>query len=531
MSNAGNRDYDVISVGSGHHGLIAAAYLAKAGKRVLVLERNDYIGGGCVTKELAPGFLYDVHSTVHQVILSNPLLKADELGLKSRFGLEYIFPDAPFASLFDDGSLLVSYRSVEATAQSIAQFSRQDADAYVRFSRMALQVNPLLESALFSPAVPLGAMISMLSQSADGNEMLLMSLKSGLDIISEWFEHEKVRMHFVKLMTENLQTPEEKGTGLGALAMVGAVHATGLALPKGGSGKLTEALVRCIDHYGGRIVTEKNVTRLVRSGQRVTGVETADGEQYTAKDAVIGAIHPHHLRKYFPDIDAGVLNRAERVQQATYSSLAMHYALREPVKFRDSAGNAGGALLVELLPSRLETLRRAFDEYRYNRLPDPLPHFGVTQHSTHDPSRAPAGQSVFAALTFAPYDIDNRGGAHWDSLREVWPQRMLRDLKKWLVNLEPDNIIASHGYSPLDMERSSSSFVRGDIHGTAPFFHQMNGHRPTPDLAHYTVPGVEKFYLVGPFMHPGAGLTGAGRATAMRIMQDLEIDFGKVIKR
>ena len=523
------RDYDVIAVGSGHHGLIAAAYLAKAGKRVLVLERHDYIGGGCVTKELAPGFLFDEHSTVHQVILSNPLLKADELGLKARFGLEYIYPDAPFASLFDDGSLLVSYRSVEATAQSIAQFSRQDADAYLRFCRMALQVHPLLEGALFSPAVPLGPMISMLSQSVEGNELLLMSLKSGLDIISEWFEHEKVRMHFVKLMTENLQTPEEKGTGLGALAMVGAVHATGLGLPKGGSGQLTEALARCIAHYGGKILTGRNVTHLVRSGKRVTGIETAEGERYMAQDAVIGAIHPHHLRRYFPDIDEGVLRRAERVQTATYSSLATHYALREPVRFRDSTGKAGGALLVELLPSRLESLQRAFDEYRYDRLPDPLPHFGVTQHSSHDPSRAPAGNAVFAALTFAPYNIDNRGGGHWDSLKETWPPWMLRDLKKWLTNLEPGNIIASRSYSPLDLERSSSSFVRGDIHGAAPFFHQMNGHRPTPDLAHYTVPGVERFYLVGPFMHPGAGLTGAGRATAMRILQDLEIDFGKVI--
>src|SRR6476659_9041647 len=115
MSNVrtDSRDYDVIAVGSGHHGLIAAAYLAKVGKRVLVLERQDYIGGGCVTKELAPGFRYDEHSTVHQVILSNPLLKADELGLK------------------------------------------------------ALLVNPLMEQGLFSPALPLGTLISRLSQSAE----------------------------------------------------------------------------------------------------------------------------------------------------------------------------------------------------------------------------------------------------------------------------------------------------------------------------------------------------------------------------
>src|ERR1700757_332376 len=236
--------YDVISVGSGHHGLLAAAYMAKAGKRVLVLERNGHIGGGVVTKEIAPGFLYDEHATIHQVILANPLILNDELALKSEFGLEYIFPDAVFASLFDDGSLLVSYRDVERTANAIAELSVVDADAYRRFSEMALRVWPILSNGLFAPAVPLAEAIAGMSQSADGNELLMMSLKSGLDIVSEWFSHEKVRMHFVKLMTENLQTPEEKGTGIGALAMVGAAHMTGLAIPKGGSGKLTEALVR-----------------------------------------------------------------------------------------------------------------------------------------------------------------------------------------------------------------------------------------------------------------------------------------------
>ena len=521
--------YDVISVGSGHHGLIAAAYLAKAGKRVLVLERNAYVGGGCVTKALAPGYYYDEHATVHQVILSNPLLKNDELGLKSRFGLEYIFPDAPYASLFDDGSLLVSYRSVERTAESIAQFSIADAEAYRRFSDMAVRVYPMLTGALFSPAVPMGAMISMMSQSPEGNELLLMSLKSGLDIVSEWFGHEKVRMHFVKLMTENLQTPEEKGTGIGALAMVGAAHMTGLALPKGGSGKLTEALVRCIEHYGGEVATGKNVTRFIRSGARVTGVETSDGEQFTARNGVIGAIHPHHLRNYFADIDQGVLARAERVQMATYSSIATHYALEEPVRFRDPTGSAGGAYLVELLPSDLVTLRRSFDEYRYGRLPDPIVHFGVAQHTDHDPSRAPAGKAMFSVLSFAPYDIELKGGQHWDALKDVWPKQMFRDVQKWVENFDADNVIASRSYSPLDLERSSSSFVRGDIHGAAPFFHQMNGHRPTPDLAQYKVPGIEGFYLVGPFMHPGAGLTGAGRATAMRMMDDMGLDVATVI--
>jgi phytoene dehydrogenase-like protein len=521
--------YDVISVGSGHHGLLVAAYMAKAGKRVLVLERNGHVGGGVVTKEVAPGFLYDEHATIHQVILANPLILNDELALKSEFGLEYIFPDAVFASLFDDGSLLVSYRDVERTANAIAELSAVDADAYRRFSEMALRVWPILSNGLFAPAVPLAEAIAGMSQSADGNELLMMSLKSGLDIVSEWFSHEKVRMHFVKLMTENLQTPEEKGTGIGALAMVGAAHTIGLAVPRGGSAKLVDAIVGCIERYGGTILTDRDVTRFVRSGARVAGVETADGERYMASDAVVGAIHPHHLRAYFADVDAGVLRRAELVQPATYSAVATHFALREGPRFRDASGDAGGALFVELLPSRMETLRRAFDEYRYGRMPDPIPHFGITRHARFDPSRAPAGNAVMHALTFAPYELAEGGATRWDELSSVWPQQVQRDLGKWIENVEPDNVIATKNYSPLDMERSSASFVHGDYHGAAPFFHQMNGHRPTPDLAQYKVPGIEGFYLVGPFMHPGAGLTGAGRATAMRMMADMGIDFAEVV--
>ena len=524
-------NYDIISVGGGTHGLIAAAYLAKAGKRVLVLERNPYVGGGCVTKEIAPGFLYDEHSTVHQVILSNPLLKNDELGLKSKFGLEYIFPDTPFASLFDDGSLLVAHRDREESARAIGEFSAADAEAYRRFSDMAVRVYPLLESGMFAPAVPMGAMVSMMSQSDEGQELLLMSLKSGLDIVSEWFSHEKVKMHFVKLMAENLQGPDEKGTGLGALAMVGAAHMTGLALPKGGSAQLTQALSRCLEFYGGKILTGKDVTRFIRSGSRVVGVETAAGESFKAADGIIGAIHPHHLRKYFPDIDGGVLRRAERVQMAAFSAISTHYALREPVRFRDSVGTGGAAVTLELLPSNLETLRRAFDEYRYGKMPDPIPHFGTTQHSLLDPTRAPAGSGVLQALTFAPYELEGHSAEHWNEFGDFWPNKVTKTLKKWIRNLEPDNIVATKCYSPYDLANSSSSFVRGDFHGCAPYFHQMNGHRPTPDLAQYKVPGIESFYLVGPFMHPGAGLTGAGRATAMRMMDELHIDFAKAIHR
>ena len=124
---------DIVAVGSGHNGLVAAAYLAAAGKKVLVLERNAWFGGGVVSRELTlPGFRHDQHSMSHIFIQANPLLKNDELKLKSRYGLDYIFPEVPMMSVFEDGSTLKLYRDRERSAAEIAKFSRRDAEAFRR---------------------------------------------------------------------------------------------------------------------------------------------------------------------------------------------------------------------------------------------------------------------------------------------------------------------------------------------------------------------------------------------------------------
>src|ERR1700733_15719010 len=130
--------FDVIAVGSGHNGLVAAAYLAKAGKRVLVLERNAWFGGGVVSRELTrPGFRHDQHSMSHIFIQGNPLLKNDELGLKSRYGLEYIFPVVPMMSVFEDGRTLKLFRDREKSGAEIAKFSKRDAETFRKVSLQA----------------------------------------------------------------------------------------------------------------------------------------------------------------------------------------------------------------------------------------------------------------------------------------------------------------------------------------------------------------------------------------------------------
>src|SRR5262245_33035406 len=125
------RTWDVIAVGAGHNGLVAAGYLAKAGKSVLVLERNAWFGGGVVSKALTvPGFIHDQHSMAHIFILANPLIRNDELGLVKKYGLQYVYPETPFYSVFPDSEAIGLHRDVERTAQDIARFSQKDAQAY-----------------------------------------------------------------------------------------------------------------------------------------------------------------------------------------------------------------------------------------------------------------------------------------------------------------------------------------------------------------------------------------------------------------
>jgi phytoene dehydrogenase-like protein len=125
-----------------------------------------------------------------------------------------------------------------------------------------------------------------------------------------------------------------------------------------------------------------------------------------------------------------------------------------------------------------------------------------------------------------PYE--RADGRSWDEMKGEYAQRMLAHMARFLPNLTGENLIAWHCDSPLDMERTSSSFVRGDLHGIAMPSYQQGAHRPTPELAQFTVPGTGGLYLVGPFQHPGGGVFGAGRATAQRLCEDLKIDFAKI---
>ena len=165
--------------------------------------------------------------------------------------------------------------------------------------------------------------------------------------------------------------------------------------------------------------------------------------------------------------------------------------------------------MYELMPESYEGMRRAFDELRYGNF-SPTPLVGVGQLTQHDPSRAPEGKAIFHAWDYVPYD--RQDGRSWDEAKGEFAAGMIAQMGRYVENL-PDTVLDYHCDSPVDMERTSPSFRRGDLHGIATTTYQSGSHRPTPELGQYKVPGVDRLYLVGPFQHPGGGVFGAGRAT------------------
>jgi phytoene dehydrogenase-like protein len=521
------KKYDVLVMGAGHNGLVAACYLAKAGKKVLVLERNPYYGGGVLTREItAPGFRHDVHSSSHIMLQGNPMMVNDELGLLGKFGLKYKTLERPHATLFADGSHLITSRDFRETCESIAKFSKHDAEAYARFAKIGEQMLPMLLQGLYNPPVPMGPLMNLMLSSNEGVEMFQQMVRSPLDYVNEWFEDDRVKIHILRPAMELLQFPDEMGTSMVVFLFPVLQNRFGNPKAVGGSGRLADALVASLKHFGGEIITDCEVTKVITRNGRAVGLQTMD-ETYEASDAVIAAIHPKRLEHFVDGLDPDMVARAKRSKPSAMNLLQVHMALNEPITFHAGKELEKIQMLHYSEYTKLDDMLQQLDPLRHGKLPEKYLLAGQDQTRV-DPTRAPEGKGIFFLQAFVPAQLEG-GIQRWDEIKEAEAQRILVQGQKFISNLTPQNIIAKSVQTPLDHERHSpNTFVNGDIHGLGGYFSQNGGLRPSPELAQYRVPGAERLYLVGPFMHPGGSVFGAGRNTVMNVFEDLGLNFDKV---
>jgi phytoene dehydrogenase-like protein len=511
ISTAYGDEADVVVAGAGHNSLITAAYLARAGLEVIVVEARDVIGGNTVTEDLTlPGFRHDSCSSAHVLIQSNPLLRNNELGL-DRYGLRYVFTDPAVVMPFADGASITMWRDRARTAVELERFSARDAAAYLallgEWDAGLKQVNGRVAN--LPPTRPA-------EDTEASRSYVKLNAMSARDVVFERFEHEHVRSFILWLSFATIQDVAGPGTGILPFSVTAGRQEFGWATPIGGSGRLPEALARLIQEHGGKVVTGAPVTEIVVEKGRATGVVTASGDRYRARRAVLSTIHAARLPEVLPpDALPDDFTAAMGRWRPGLTLFAVHLALRAVPSFRardgwraSTAGAYGssGGLAAQIAAHRDG---RTFDE-------DPW--VLVVNSCVVDPERAPGGGATLKLLTIAPRTLAH---GDWGEEKERFGRALVRHVAE-RMDFEPDDALAVLGECPVDLEERNPHNYLGSCHGGELSPEQSGLNRPAPGYSGYRMP-VEGLYQTGATTHPGGSVSGRPGRNAARVMLS---DFG-----
>jgi phytoene dehydrogenase-like protein len=523
------RSVDAVVIGSGHNGLVAAVYLARAGWSVEVLERNDAPGGAVATEELtAPGYRHDTFSSWHPLFHASACWAELSDELRAR-GLEYVnADDVVTATVRRDGSAVVAHRDPARTA---AGLTAADADAYAEdlggLGRQMDVVGELLGAELHSAhALRLAARLGRRLGVRDGLAFGARVVSSARGWLESRFEGREVPDLLAPWVLHTGLTPEDAGGGFQLVALAGALHELGLPVVRGGSRGFVDAFVRMIEDHGGAVWCGVDVERIVTVGGRATGV-VAGGEVTQASRAVIANTTPTQLYGRLLDGDAAVPARvareAARFRFGDRAGTQIHLALSEPPRWRGDERLAAAPIVH--LTDGLDAVSRACAEARAGLLPAE-PTIVCGQPTALDPSRAPAGGAIlWIQLQEVPYEPRGDaageievGGGWSEELEHAYADRIVARLARHIENV-PDAIVGRAVLSPPTLERRNPNLARGDIYAGATTLEQSYLWRPLPSHGSHATP-VPGLYQCGASTYPGPGLNAAsGRIVARQLLE------------
>ncbi|MDR7492416.1 MAG: NAD(P)/FAD-dependent oxidoreductase [Armatimonadota bacterium] len=521
--------WDVVVAGAGHNSLIAAAYIARAGFRVLVLEARPVIGGDTTSEELTlPGFLHDSCSTAHTLLQSSPTLRRDELGLRA-YGLEYLHPDPVVHVPFPDGTWLTQWRDLDRTCAEFARFSRRDADAFRRMMADYAEIADLVGAYRYTPIGWGPSLEERLASHPRGGRWLRVQASSAWDVIRAEFGDWHTRTFMLWMAFLTMQPPDRPGTGLLAYQIPFGRQRHSWALPRGGSVALPRALARLTEDCGGRVLTGRPVTRLLVEDGRCVGVQTADGTACRARRAVLSSIHIKHLVEMAPpDLWAEEFLFAVERWQPGVSMFVAHYATTEPPAFPVGEGALTPAAAG--IPTSVDRMLRVGSEFARGRVALDEPVLLVLCPTVVDPARAPAGRHVLKVIGFQPYELPE-GPQRWDEIKAEVAAAHLDHLRRYAPNLTERTILASAVESPLDLERRNPHNWHGSCHGGDLSPAQSGRLRPAPGWAQHRLP-IPGLYQTGATTHPGGSVSGGpGRNAAVVLLADLGVSLEEVVGR
>jgi phytoene dehydrogenase-like protein len=524
--------YDLIVIGGGHNGLVTAAYAARAGVKVLVLERREVLGGACVTEELWPGFKVSTAAYVNSLL--RPEIIRD-LELK-RHGFKMLPRNPSSFTPFPDGQSLLLGPNKAQTHKEVAKFSAKDADALPKYERMLERVAAFIEPTLTrTPPNPWSFRPRNLMQLArlglgfarlgtDGQKAVEILTGAATPILDRWFDSEQLK---VTLATDAIigamASPSMPGT-----AYVLFHHVMGecdgirgvWGYVRGGMGGISSALASSARENGAEIRTSAEVSRILVKGGHVAGVVLKDGSEIRARRVASGAdAHVTFLKL----LDAADLppEFVQAVRNIDYSSasLKINVSLSELPDFKALPGTEAGPQhrgTIHISPS-MEYIERAYDSAKYG-CPSEYPIIEATIPSVLDDSLAPKGKHVMSMFTqYFPYKLAS--GLSLQEEKEKYAERCFDLMNEYAPNFRR-SVIGRQVLSPVDLERRFA-LTGGNIMQGAMSLSSLSFMRPVPGYADYRTP-IRGLYLCGAATHPGGGVMGAcGYNASREILRDM----------
>lgn len=521
------KKYDAIIVGGGHNGLVTAAYLAGAGRRVLVLERRPLVGGCAVTEEIWPGFRVSTGAYLTSLLQERIIRDLD----LPKYGYQVDAKDPSFFSIFPDGRYLFFWQDERKTLDEIAKFSERDAENFPKYEAHLEKLAQVVESLLLVtppefPPTGIGDLIDYLKllgrfrklRRKETLGIIEIFTKSAADMLDEWFESEQLK---VTLATDAVigANGGPKSPGSAYILMhhvMGSVAGKrGLwGFVRGGMGAVSNAIAEAAKARGAEIRTDADVAKIRIENGRARGVVLTSGEEIEAKQ-VASNLDPK--RTFLTLVGESELDSdfatAIRNFRCEGTSCKINLALDGLPNFRALPGAPAPQhrATMHICPS-IDYVERAWDDAKYGR-PSRDPLLELTVPTMYDPTLAPAGKHIMGIfLQYAPYTLK---GSTWDEEREPFANRVFEIIDDYAPGFS-SHILDKQVLTPLDLERRFGITGGNIFHGEMSL-DQMFVMRPVAGCARYSTP-IEGLYLCGSGTHPGGGVMGAPGYNAAREM-------------
>ena len=516
-------DYDIIIAGGGHNALIAASVLVKNGLKVLVAERNEWVGGGVLTREVTlPGFKHDLFGSSHVWIHLNPDFKSLKPEFE-KYGLKYIWSEDHITGHPNkyEGQGIIVYKDVDKTCDTIAEYSKQDAIRYREIYEEFGEIQDGVIKSMFSPPAPPSYMYRAMENSPEGLKRLRDYQLSSRQFTLDNFENDHVRAFILGWAMAPQTLPDQLGTAAGFYVMIPSIHYYGQSIPEGGSGMLSESMKRYIEDNGGTVMTGTTVRKFMVENDTCIGFRLEDGTEITADRGVISELDPYQT--YLHGFDEGVLPSAfldmvKGFQFGEVTIARVHYALNEAPSFKNGPDMDKTAF--QRIFGTVADIDRQYNEMAMGLAPSD-PFLWTAAWTRMDPTRAPDGKHTLIMDTFVPVDLAS--GENWEDIAPGYIRdKLLGQLRNFTINMSDDNILAEYVETGPSLARANLCFHRGVTTGGERTLAQLGPFRPFPNYANYRGP-IKNLYMTGPSCHPGGGICGMGTIAANEILLDLGI--------